>query len=258
MFQEVIFMPADPQQDLSRLPLQTMFNIRDLGGMATLDGRATAYRRFIRSDAPTSLNQADLLYLLDYPVRTVIDLRCDSELNGWPNPLRDHSEVIDYYHIPILGDDLDVAMANVRPVESDGRRPELSDLYIMAMEQAKESIGQVFSILAREQAGAALFHCTLGKDRTGLVASLLLLLARVSEDDITDHYAVSSVYLKPLIDTFISQVPANQLQFFNTDPQNMIRTLAFFRQHYASPEAYLASCGLSAAEIDTLRRKLLQ
>jgi protein-tyrosine phosphatase len=249
-------MPAQPQNGNSRLPLQTLYNARDLGGLATADGGVTAYGRFIRSDAPVRLSPGDLQFLLDYPVRTVIDLRCDDEMKGKDHSLRDRPE-IDFHHIPILGDNIDDAMNTVRLLTDRNGKVSLASLYIYAMEKAKPQFGRVFSTLAAAGPGAILFHCSLGKDRAGLVSTLLLLLAKVSEEIIIEQYAISSVYLKPLVDSFINEVPREELHFFYTHPENMRQALDHFHQEYASPEAYLSSCGLSAGEIEQLRVKLL-
>jgi protein-tyrosine phosphatase len=250
-------MTVDPQRDPSRLQMQTMYNVRDLGGLPTIGGQVTVYRHFVRSDAPIRLNHADLQFLLDYPVRTVVDLRCDNEIHAWPHLLRDQP-VVDYFHIPILGNNIDTAMDTVRSLDTGGRTVGLSDLYIHALEHSKALIGQVFSRLANTKPGAVLFHCSLGKDRTGLIASLLLMLANVSEDDIIDNYAISSTYLQPVVDAFIREIPRIEMNFIYTYPENMVRTLTYFHEHYPSPDAYLASCGLTAGELESLRRKMLQ
>lgn len=249
-------MSAIPVQDPNRLLLQTMYNVRDLGGFATSDGQATTFGHFLRADAPVRLNHADLHRLLDFPVRTVIDLRSPNEINGLPHILREQPEVT-YINIPLLGMDLDAGIASVQKFEAERERVGLPDLYIHLLEQARAPIGQVFSSLAAARSGACLFHCSHGKDRTGLIAALLLMLAGVSDSDIIANYQISSTYLKPWFDTFIDQIPADILHFFHTQPQNMELTLRYFHQHFASAAAYLAACGVSQPEINELRYRLL-
>lgn len=249
-------MPATPVRHPTRLLLQTMYNVRDLGGFATRDVQVTAFGRFLRADAPVRLNKADLEQLLDFPVRTVIDLRSQSEIGDKPNILRE-SPGVAYFNIPLLGFDLNEGIASVRQFSGNWTSVKLSDLYIHLLEQAQEPLGQVFSQLAAARSGASLFHCSHGKDRTGLVAALLLMLAGVSDTDIIDNYQVSATYLKPWFDTFIDQIPADILHFFNTHPQNMALTLQYFHGHFASPEIYLAKCGVGPAEINELRRRMV-
>jgi protein-tyrosine phosphatase len=249
-------MSADYLLDHNRVPLQTLYNVRDLGGYLTADGRRTAFGRFLRADAPVRLNQADLLQLLAYPVRTVIDLRSPGEHGRLSHDLRDHP-AIDYYNIPLAGDDLDAAIAAVQPFEAGRPTVDLGDFYVHMLENSRDQLQQVFKRLAQAQPGAVLFHCSHGKDRTGLVAALLLLLAGVSDADIIANYQISYTLLKPWFDTFIHDVPAAFLPFFNTNPENMARTLDYIHNRYPSVIAYLQTCGMTDAEIGRLREKLL-
>ena len=249
-------MPVSSECDRSRLLLQTMYNVRDLGGLTTKDGRITKCGRFLRADAPTQLNLNDLQLLLDFPVRTVIDLRSQNEIVELPHGLRDLPEV-DYINIPLLGDDLGAGIAAVQMYEAGRDMVGLADLYIHMLENSRESLGQVFVQMAAARSGACLFHCAHGKDRTGLISALLHLLAGVSDADIVANYQVSEMYLKPLYDTFMHTIPAEVRHYFNTHPQNMELTLRYFHQHFESAEAYLATCGVSSAEIAELKDRLL-
>jgi protein-tyrosine phosphatase len=249
-------MSFSPARYPTRLLLQTMYNVRDLGGFASRDGQVTAFGRFLRADAPVRLNQQDLQLLLDFPVRTVVDLRSPNEINGQPHGLRDQPG-IDYVNIPLLGDDMDIGIAAVQKFDLASDVVGLADLYIHLLDQSRESLGQVFRLLARAKPGACLFHCSHGKDRTGLVAALLLLLAGVSDQDIISNYQISSTYLKPWFDTFIDKIPPEILHFFNTNPQNMELTLQYFHEHFLSAEEYMACCGIDQVEIAELRHRLL-
>ncbi len=251
-------MPVDTNCRPSRLFLKTMYNVRDLGGLATADGRMTAYGHFLRADAPVDLDPDDLRTLLDFPVRTVIDLRSPTEYRGQINPLSRQNS-IRYYSIPLLGADLDAAIASVQLSDPSRELVGLPDLYVHLIDQSQQSFGMVFSYLAQaDPDGASLFHCSHGKDRTGLVAALLLMLAGVSDTDIIENYQISYAYLKPWFDTFIDTVPGSIRHYFNTDPQNMAYTLAYFHRHYQSAEAYLSeACGVRSSDIQELKRRLV-
>jgi protein-tyrosine phosphatase len=251
-------MPVAAERSQARLALQTLFNARDLGGFRTVDGRMTAFGRFVRADAPVRLNSADLCLLLDYPVRTVIDLRSQSEIQALPHNLNGQPAVA-YHNIPLLGNDLEAEISAVRLYETSRERigVGLPDLYIHMLKQSQAQLGLVFRQLAEARDGACLFNCTHGKDRTGLVAALLLSLAGVSGPDIISDYQVSSTYLKPWFDTFIGTIPVEILHFFRTDPENMEITLAYFHQHFGTAEEYLTGSGLSRLEIQVLKNRLL-
>lgn len=236
-----------------RLLLETMFNVRDLGGYPTRDGSITSFGKFIRADAPFRLNEHDLQTLLQLPVTTVIDLRSPSE-NNQENYRLNASPDVDYFNIPLLGFDM---MASIMAMnDSDDPYIAVPDLYIRMLEKAQEPIGDVITRLARAKSGACLFHCTHGKDRTGIIAALLLMLASVRDQDIIADYQVSATYLKPWFDTFIQGLPAEIMHFFRTEPENMEKTLEYFHQNYRSVDQYLNNCGVDASDIARLRQKL--
>ena len=238
------------------LSLQTLYNTRDLGGYACAGGRSIVTGRFLRSDAPVRLNQDDLRALVQYPVRTVIDLRSLSEIRLQPNNLQ-HYPGIGYFHIPLLGDELDREMDALTSFEPHRHQIGLTDLYIHLIERSKMAIGAVMRQLADAPPGASLFHCSHGKDRTGLIAALLLLAAGADEADIIENYRISYSLLKPWFNTFIHELPAESLVFFNTDAENMRVTLSYLARHYGAAEDYLRQCGLDAAYLARLQSRLL-
>lgn len=248
-------MPVQTCYYPSRLLLKELFNARDLGGFATAKGKITAFGRFLRTDAPTRLHDSDLQYLLNYPVRTVIDLRSPSEFADLPHALKNIDQ-ISYYNIPLLGHDLGEGVARAQPGRS-GQPIPLADLYIHLLDQTKPLMGQVFMQMLQAEPGAILFHCAHGKDRTGLVAAILLMLAGVSDSDIIANYQVSYTYLKPLFATFWHNIPDESKPYFNTNPENMELTLKYFYANYASAENYLEQCGLTMADIELLRERII-
>ena len=240
---------------ITRLNLETLHNVRDLGGFSGEGGHVTAFGRFLRGDAPIGLSENDLDLLLSYPVRTVIDLRSPSEIHGQPHKLRDRPD-IDYVNIPLLGFDM---MASIIEMGGGEDQPYISmpDLYIRILEKARQPIGQVMSRLASAPPGTCFFHCTHGKDRTGLIAALLLLLVGVKDIDIIASFQTSATFLKPLFETFLDKIPEDSRHFFRTDPESMELTLTHFHLHLGPIEKYLDSCNVSSQEIMMLRQKLL-
>ena len=243
--------PQAPQP----LNLQTLYNIRDLGGHLTADGRKTVYGRFIRSDAPVRLSPSDLAALLALPVRHVIDLRSQSEIRDQPHDLRNHPD-IRYHNIPLLGASLEHDMMRLQ--QKNGHQPiSLADLYRHVLDESQPAIGTVMRTLAAADHGARLFNCSHGKDRTGLIAALLLTLADVDNSRIIDDYQVSESLLKPWYDTFIEQIPEPDRRFFITPPQFMRATLAHIHNKYHDITAYLLQCGVPLTVQERLRQLLL-
>jgi len=239
----------------SRLLLETMYNVRDLGGYPTRAGKTTVYGQFLRADSPNRLSDDDLRQLLAFPVTTVIDLRSPSENNQENYRLRESPDV-SYFNIPLLGFDM---MASIMAMnETDDPYIAVPDLYIRMLDKACDPIGQVMTCLAQARPGACMFHCTHGKDRTGIISALLLLLADVNDEDIVANYQTSATYLKPWFDTFIADLPVEILHFFKTEPESMETTLDYFHKTYISVDKYLEGCGVSHDNLLKLRQKLIR
>src|ERR671929_2437333 len=97
-------MPDSASSALPRhLSLTGTYNLRDTGGYRTLDGRTTRWRTFLRSDSLHRVPPMAQTTLLNYGVRTVIDLRRSDELHVAPNVFASSSEVV-YHHVSLLAD----------------------------------------------------------------------------------------------------------------------------------------------------------
>lgn len=238
----------------TRVLMDHLYNLRDLGGLATRNQKITLSGRFLRSDAPFQLSERDLQVLSSYPLKTVVDLRSQNEIDRAPHALKDKRD-IHYYHVPLLGEDLDNSLADLQP-ENPEAGLRLSDIYIHILRHGHINIFKLFEVLGNADEGAVLVHCTHGKDRTGLAAMLLLLLADVSDSDIIANYQVSATYLKPLIQKTKAQIPQDMHELLNSDAANMQRTLAFFHDHYTSAQTYLEACGVSSRILTKLRTRL--
>ena len=241
---------------LERLPLDSLFNTRDLGGIPINSGGLTAYGRFLRSDETAKISDADLARLISYPVRLVIDLRSPSEIRAYPSRLA-QIESIRYENISLIGKDIDAGMARVRPNNTSRTESTLGDFYIHMLKYHGHDIGRVFTLMAGHDEGALLFHCAHGKDRTGLIAALLLKLAGASDADIVENYAISYHLLLPWFETFWNEVPNHMKPYFNTDRQNMEETLAFFNSHYTDAQQFLIQNGVTSQEIESVRKQLI-
>lgn len=173
------------------LPLEGASNLRELGGYETRDGRHTKNGRFIRSDNTNRLTERDIRYLEDYPVVLAIDLRAAKELISAPSLLDGHPSIT--YKNVTMADGLNSEGFH-------GVFPDtMGELYIQMLESSKIRFGRIFQLLtAYMHQGTCLFHCMAGKDRTGLVAMLLLELANVDDDIIIEDYSATQVFQEEL------------------------------------------------------------
>lgn len=151
-----------------RLMTKGLFNARDLGGFPTKDGRTTKFGVFVRSEAPVELPEEDIAYLRCYGITASMDFRSTGECVARPSDLR---EILPYYHRPLFHEAA-MAAAQPQPLENISWGAQ----YISMAEESRDWAVDVLTIAA-ENPGALLYHCTTGKDRTGLMTCYLLAIA---------------------------------------------------------------------------------
>lgn len=223
-----------------RIPFSDTLNFRDLGGYATQNGKTTNWNVFYRSACPNSLNNSDLKLLKELGITAVIDLRgggnVDEKQTGY-------TSIKDFKHYNLaLGGGIPPRRATDCPYSY----MEIAD---------SPNIKKVFEILS-ENDGAVLFHCFAGKDRTGIVAALLQLLAGVDDVDIIADYTLSYAYFLARIRMDFSRFDA-EMDVFRPLPDHMEGFLRVFREKYGTAQNYLLKIGLSQAQIDRLIKKLV-
>ena len=226
---------------LRRIPLGKMNNLRDLGGYPAGDGH-TAWERFLRGDNPLGLSHRDIRWLLDRDITTVVDLRSGEELSRQPDQLSTYPEFT-YHHCPLVG------MEKLPNLEAD-----IGRAYFDAMDSLT-SVGRAMSVVAAAP-GGVLFHCTAGKDRTGMIAMLLLSLAGVAREDILADYEVSETYLAEIIKLIQLRVPDLAAFAGQSRREYMETCMDLLLDKYGSVPDYLTAAGLSGQEQEALRAKL--
>ncbi|WP_199621989.1 tyrosine-protein phosphatase [Paenibacillus alkalitolerans] len=229
------------------------YNVRDLGGYKTNDGRTTRWGVLFRADGLHKLTEESRQALMNKGVRTVIDLRHSKELESKKNVFSD-SDKVNYYNVSLINPSA-AGSAEIR---------SLGDLYINMIESSQTELLRVFGLLADESGGhAALFHCAAGKDRTGVVAALLLDLAGVPHETIAEDYALTASCIAPIMEELRSARPPAVPEeiyesFLGSDPDNMMDMLHHVERRYGNAERYLLSIGVSDAQIQALKDKFIK
>ena len=159
------------------LDLEGAYNIRDIGGYETIDGRRTRPRTLFRSDSLHNLTPDSQSALVSEGLRTVVDLRVTKSVAEHPNVFAQSSEV-DYRWVNVMGDEPLVEVSDIRVSALGPDRPP--DIYAAILDRRREWMGKVVKLLAAPGALPALYHCNSGRDRAGLVTMLLLSIANVS------------------------------------------------------------------------------
>jgi protein-tyrosine phosphatase len=171
-----------------RIPFETVTNFRDLGGYPTQSGRRVRWGQVFRSDSLHGMSEGDLALYDQLGLRAVYDLRGEVERAERPNPMPSRN-------LPILtrppGDDTPITFDGT--TGQDGERV-LSGIYARHITHAAARIGELFSALTEPEGLPAVFHCHAGKDRTGLVAALLLEALGVQREAVLDDYELTARY----------------------------------------------------------------
>jgi protein-tyrosine phosphatase len=245
---------------MRRLPLEGLVNTRDLGGYPTKDGKMTRYGAAVRSEAPQSLTDRDVEALIAYGIKTVVDLRGAEEIERHPSRLSGLSSV-DYHCCPAFDESVAFAAKGGTPFQENF---DMGAKYIEMAERRKDWIYKVMTVIA-ESDGGVLFNCAMGKDRTGIVAALLLGHAGAHEVDIVADYSVSDQYLVPVYERIFDRMrwdmtdeEINKLMpYFLTPPDNMRRLLGHINKTYGGVTEYLRDCGLDDAALARLRARMI-
>jgi protein tyrosine/serine phosphatase len=214
-----------------RLDWAGFHNARDLGGLPVEPAGATRFRALVRSDLPGALSTADPRALAGYGIRTIVDLRASREVAETPSPL---AGVPGYVHVSLVEDP-----ETWRALAGDA---DMGDFYLWLAAERADRIAEVLRSIAAAPPGAVLFHCLAGKDRTGIVAALLLDLAGVARGAIVDDYLLSD-----------GAVPMQ----YRPIPEYLHRFLDHLDERHGGVAAFLAASGVPAGAQTALRARLV-
>lgn len=268
------------------LQTEGIVNARDLGGYSVRDGRRVKDKMLIRAAHLADATDADLQYLSEVPVARVIDFRKEEEIPG-----RADRSVPGAEYVPLPIDASGNAAAGMTEKERKkfvGRkRFDVKKIIVMAAfnEKAQKvaremypvllfdpgcqrQFAEFFRLVLATEEGAVLYHCTQGKDRTGVASALLLAaLGADRETIVADFDATNRVYEKDVAkytrrvkfwggkDNEIATVQA----FLGCNTDNFVKALDRIDLEYGSLDAYLSGpMGLTEDEILTLKERYLE
>jgi protein-tyrosine phosphatase len=232
-----------------RLRFPELLNARDLGGLPTQDGSHTRARSLLRADDLAQLTAEGLAALREYAVVTVLDLRWPEEVARHPSPIPLALPQVRYEHVSLLTHTEDEWRLRSRDV--------VKELWkCVVLEHARRELKQVLQVIAAAAPGPLLFHCVAGKDRTGLVAALLLTLADVTPAEIARDYAASGDNLREgYLKRYAAADPARILEAIRCPEEGAYNMLEFLSAA-GGVRGYLERLGLLPEEIAALRARL--
>ena len=288
--------------DIRWIDLEGVVNMRDVGGMPTLDGGTIAPGRLIRSDNLQELSEASIRRLVtELGVTDVVDLRTHVEVaQEGDGPLVGHPRVR-ISHFTLYADDSPESgipagerelpwetqarreaahrarhetrsAAGSRSTGSEAARPHIvpggadhddfwSGHYLGYLGQRPESVVGALRAIAGAT-GAVVVHCAAGKDRTGTITGLALVVAGAAPDAVIADYAASAERVPQILDRLLRR-PAYAANLLGKSvaeqsprPETMARLLAALDRDFGGVLGWLDAQGWSGDDTEALRAKL--
>lgn len=236
------------------MEFENLHNFRDLGGYRGHAGRSLRWGRLYRSDSLGKLAGADVDRFRALRVRTVIDLRYPWEIEAAGRI--PHHDGLAWHNLSIEHRPYD--QAEIDPDVDPWRF--LADRYAEVASDGVRELRQALEIIAADS-GPLVFHCASGKDRTGLLAALVLSLLDVSEDDIAADFALTEAATDRLVAAWKAAHPERALRWpaYGRAPAEIIRLfLTDLAAEHGSVRGYATDqLGVDDALIAELRGRLL-
>jgi protein-tyrosine phosphatase len=232
-------------------------NCRDFGGIPVAGG-SIRYGALFRSDALHLLSEKDQITLEDLSLTAIVDLRVDFEKNKAPNQLTPKLAKLqlDRSFLPNRTHEL-FAMVNKGELDGDAARQFMLQQYrVLTLEHVK-NYQSVFNDILNLGRGI-LFHCTSGKDRTGLMSALILCALGAKEEQIIADYALTNGRIEPISFLNDDVDPEVTRYIMAAEPEYMAKALTTMKEEFGSISGYLSEgLGLSNADRDKIREILV-
>jgi protein tyrosine/serine phosphatase len=230
-------------------------NVRDLGGLPTTDGGETRYGAVVRADSVSQLSDDGWRTLVDYGIRTVIDLRGDHEREDDP-PAELPVEVV---HVPFMeaseaeweeiGEALEAATAAALDAATATR-----EAYLIFLERFRANVAAAVRAVGHAPEGGVVIHCVGGKDRTGLLSAFLLHLAGVADEEIATDYALSEERLRPRHEAWFEAADSDEelerlRRIAQSPAASMAGVFAELERRYGGVQGFLRDAGVTDEEL---------
>jgi protein tyrosine/serine phosphatase len=246
-------------------------NLRDLGGLPTRDGGRIRRRTLLRSGTLQDVDAVGVKALVEeIGIRTVIDLRLENEVRREGSALLGVAGV-DYLELPIWYDPQARMGDEKREREADviegGRRADMVAHYVGYLNASADAVGRAALVMADPARTPLVFNCAAGKDRTGVLAAIVLDAVEVERDAIVADYALSAERRDRIREHLLQLDTYREMRFVREDsgrampaePESMRRLLDEMDERWGGGAGYLrGQCGLASGDIARLREALVE
>ena len=256
----------------TELPFEGGHNFRELGGYEADEGKHVRWGQIYRGIPTWKLTgEADRKLLDSLGLRLILDLRSEAEAAESPDYVPDGARLVRICGLCLEnGKEVDFSPEDretlLKGMPDEGRR--MADAMYERMLFGNKAYKELFRALEVGET-PVLFHCSAGKDRTGVAAMLILLALGASDETITEDFVKTNIWRRPELEKVwaehadeIAADPSRKdfyLGVFGVHPESAPFVLDIIRQRFGSAEAYLeAEYGLTPARLMRLRRMYLE
>jgi hypothetical protein len=240
---------------MTAIELQGAYNARDLGGLRTKDGRITRPGVIYRGDSLDNITPGDEKILFDkLGIGTIIDLRTKAETES-----KDLNFPVPRYRYSVLVE----GRLGHEPFPSDDPA-ELAKVYLSNLDHGREAVKATLDIIALNlRAGVAtMFHCAAGRDRTGIMAALLLGLVGVTDGQIAMDYVQSNrnarrVTRKLAENPLYARNGANHPEVILLNERTIVGFMRQLREQFGGPRQFCLDSGVSQETIRTIEERFV-
>lgn len=223
------------------LPIQGGYNFRDLGGLKNKDGRFVKWGQIFRSDDLYKLTDNDLAYLSSIPIISVVDFRSEKEIGSAPDKIPGAAQYYPYTITPgSLPTSADISGDNLEALQTlniDSIMQNINELLVTNPSSVRRYT-DLFQLMEDKTNVPLLFHCSAGKDRTGMGAALFLFALGVDEETILNDYLLSNQYIKEKYAKYTDQRPSLE-PLFSVKPEYIKAGIKIIKDEYGSVDNYL-------------------
>ena len=237
--------------------MEGCINYRDMGGYRNAQGQAVRWRRLFRSDALQDMTSADsILAVSDLNLGLVVDLRNTNEARrDGRGPLAETAT--GYRHIPVLD-----GRGAIPPFTGGDVAERLKPTYEWLVRNSGAGYAEAVTAISEtlDDGKGAVFHCSAGKDRTGLLAAMILEVLGIDSETIFADYMLTIEVVDGIVERIkrIEQGSSPTAQSLAPQPVAFQAYRDTLQEEYGTAEAFLRAHGLTDATLSTLRRNLLE
>ncbi len=279
---------------IRRIPFKNVNNFRDIGGYATKDGMAVKWRRLYRCDSLSNLKKDEWEMFERLNIRTVIDLRSKAEIKNSPDnlpkniryyrcplqeELRESKDNTKNSAKEAMKESKNSAKEAIKESKKEAKETKESvkelkeekmakdarDAFELSMgagylsilhDNAKLLTAAVMTVCDTLKKGNVVFHCTAGKDRTGVLAAVILTLLGVRKNDIIADYEISHTLNQKFNKMVLKEMPDVKEKMYILDSKADDMRLFLDELKKVKIEQYLIDNGGMRDRIQYLRDEM--